>query len=191
MPTDWFYPSREVRQGDSLCPYLFILVAQNLTVMLNFSKHLALILGFSRNLSYSFNQLMYANDLILINTTSRKSGRNVNLFLDLYHQFSGQKPNLHKSEIYFLSWFNKRVSSSICSILNFSHGKTPFKYQGVSIFHKQLLISHFNFMIINLNVVVANCGPNCLRLARLSSSIVFGWPSLFSTCLFISSLILF
>lgn len=45
-PTDWISPSRGGRQGDPLSPYLFILVAQNLTLMLNFAKHHGIILDF-------------------------------------------------------------------------------------------------------------------------------------------------
>lgn len=88
-PTDWISPKRGVRQGDPLSPYLFILVAQNLTLMLNFANRHGFIPGFSSSLRYNFNHLMYADDLILITTASRKSARNIKLCLDFYHHISG------------------------------------------------------------------------------------------------------
>lgn len=124
--------------------------------MLNLAKQLDIIPGFNNNLRYNFNHLMYADDLIIVTTTTRKSARNINLCLNIYHQLTGQKPNQLKYEIYFPNWFNERVSSCICSILNFNHGKILFKYLGVLISHKQIAISNFNSMIDNLNVVVAN-----------------------------------
>lgn len=130
QPTDWFSPSRGVRQGDPLYPYLFILVAQNLAALLNGARHLNLIPGFSSNLRYNFNHLMYVDDLILITSASRKTARNVNLCLDIYHHLTGQKPNLNKAEIFFSIWLNKRVSDRISSILNFKQGNYPFKYLG-------------------------------------------------------------
>lgn len=99
VPTNWIFPSRGVRQGDPLSPFLFILVAQNLTLMLNFVNQLAFIPNFSSNLSYNFNHVMYADNLILITTATRKSARNIKLCLDLYYHIFGQKPNLQKSEI--------------------------------------------------------------------------------------------
>lgn len=74
---------------------------------------------FSRSLTYDFNHLMYGDDLILVTTASRKVAMNVKLCLSIYASLTGQSPNSAKSEIFFLAWFNKRVSCSVSSILNF------------------------------------------------------------------------
>lgn len=99
---------------------------------------------------------MYADDLILISTASRKSARNISLRLNIYAHISGQFPNQTKSEIYVPSWFNHQVSSRISGILNFKIGKTPFTYLGVLISPKKLVIAHFDSMInrINKSIVV-------------------------------------
>lgn len=56
---------------------------------------------------------------------------NITFCLNLYTNLSGQKPNLSKSAIYLPSWFNKRVSKSIASILGINIGNFPFTYLGV------------------------------------------------------------
>lgn len=93
--------------------------------------------------------------MILITTASRKVARNINLCLDFYNHLTGQKP-LVKSEIYFPLWFNKKVASSICSILNFKPDKLPFKHLGVNISHRQLHVSSFDPMVDKLNGHIAN-----------------------------------
>lgn len=93
--TDLFHPSRGVRQGDPLSPYLFILVAQNLSAILNYTRQLNLIHGFSNNLSINFNHLMYVDDLIIITTASRKSARNINFYLNLHSQLAKSQTKIN------------------------------------------------------------------------------------------------
>lgn len=158
VPINWVQPSYGIRQGDPLSSFLFIFLAQNLTVILNFARQLDLIFSISRYLRYNFIQLMYADDLILITTASRRSTRDIKFYLNLYAKLASQIPNQCKSEAYFPSWINRRVSSRICDILNLKQRKILFKYLRVLISNKQLAAHHFNNMINNLNLVVANWG---------------------------------
>lgn len=97
QPTAWFLSSRGVRQGDPISPYLFILVSQNLTAMLNYALRNNMIPGFSCGLRQNFNHLMYADDLILVTIASRKVARFVKLCLQIYGQLTGQVANSAKS----------------------------------------------------------------------------------------------
>lgn len=49
-PIDWISSSRGLRQGDPISSYLFILIAQNLTPMLNFAMRNHMITGFNPDL---------------------------------------------------------------------------------------------------------------------------------------------
>ncbi|XP_039145509.1 uncharacterized protein LOC120282722 [Dioscorea cayenensis subsp. rotundata] len=80
--TSWFTASRGIRQGDPLSPYLFILVAQNLTTMLNYALSIN-----------AFNHLMYADNIILVSNASRKSARNIKSCLVFYGNLTGQRVN--------------------------------------------------------------------------------------------------
>lgn len=137
-------PNQGSEARASSLPYLFILVAQNLTTNLNYARQLDLVPGFHNNLRQNFNHLMYADGLLIITNASRKAARNVKLCLNVYSHLVGQVPNLSKSEIYFPNWFNRRVSHSICSILQFNPGKTPFKYLGFLFLQKFLTLFTFN-----------------------------------------------
>ncbi|XP_039142228.1 uncharacterized protein LOC120279366 [Dioscorea cayenensis subsp. rotundata] len=178
-PSRWFRPSRGVRQGDPLSPYIFILVAQNLTAIMNHAQSLGLIPGYSNLLTHNFNHLMYADDLILITTASRKVARNIVTCLNLYAQLSGQVPNKSKSEVFLPHWFNKWVSTRICSILKFKLGKSPFTYLGVLISPKRLVVAHFDFMVNRLNASVASWGKSKISKAGKSvliNSILMSTP---------------
>lgn len=96
-PSPWFPSHRGVHQDDPMSSYLFILVSQLLTTILNFSLSKNSILGFNPSLKYNFNHIMYADDLILITLASRRATHNINLCLSIYSNLTGQRPNLSKS----------------------------------------------------------------------------------------------
>lgn len=91
--SNWISSSRGVRQGDPLSPLLFILISQTLTTILNKACTLNLVPGFNCNLPKNFNHHMFADDLILVTSASRKVARNSLFCLNLYHKLTDQKPN--------------------------------------------------------------------------------------------------
>lgn len=102
--------------------------------------------GYNVNLSHNFNHLMFADDLILVTNASRLSARNIRLCLNIYQHLTGQKPNLLKSEIFFPSWCNKKISLAISRILGIKVGSFPFTYLGIPISPKKLLVKNFYFL---------------------------------------------
>lgn len=93
QPTSWVKSSRGLHQGDPLSSYLFIIVAQNLTTLLNFVMRIHMIPSFNHALRNNFNHLMYADNLILITQATRKSARNINLCFNIYKRLAGQCAN--------------------------------------------------------------------------------------------------
>ena len=84
QPSDWITPARGVRQRDPISPYLFLLVSQNLSSMLNHAMGLNMVPGFDHRLNRNLNHLMFADDLIIITRASRRDARNCSLCLDIY-----------------------------------------------------------------------------------------------------------
>lgn len=137
-----------MRQGDPLSPYLFIIVSQNLTAILNHARQLNLVPGFSPDVKCNLKHLMYADDLILITTATRKYARNIKLWLNLYTSLTAQTLNLSKSNLYLPHWFNRRVVKSIETILNIKMGTYPFTYLGILITYSSIMVMHVYYLSV-------------------------------------------
>lgn len=165
-----------MRQGDPLSPYLFIIVSQNLTAILNHARQLNLVPGFSPDVKCNLKHLMYADDLILITTATRKYARNIKLWLNLYTSLTAQTLNLSKSNLYLPHWFNRRVVKSIETILNIKMGTYPFTYLGILITYKRLAISCFNLMIDKINKTIGRWNRSKIskpgKVVMINSSIM-------------------
>lgn len=141
-PSDWISGSRGLRQRDPTSPYLFLIVAQNLSTVLNFALAQNWIPGFDVRLYKNFNYLMFADDLILITRVSCKVARACKLGISIYRNLIGQLPKVNRSTIHFPSWFNRRMCKSISNILGIRVGSYHFKYLSCLISPKKLNISH-------------------------------------------------
>lgn len=144
----WIKSSRgRVRQGDPISPYLFILVSQNLSNILNFAMERYYISRFDNRLRVNFNHLLFADDLTIITKASRAVAKSYLLGLDIFGDLIGQKPNPKKSVIYFTTWLNKTICKSISQILNMQFGKFLFNYLWATISPNRLPLSTFQGLI--------------------------------------------
>ena len=88
-------PSRGLRQGCPLSPYLFILCAKNLSSLIRKSKRDGRILGVRccRG-SPLISHLLFADDSIMFSKASIESGACLKDILNIYEKASGQQVNL-------------------------------------------------------------------------------------------------
>lgn len=108
---------------------------------------LNMIPGFDVRLSMNFNHLMFTDDLIIITRASRATAKNCRLCLDIYKNLTKQQVNLNKSTIHVPRCCNKRITSTIKSILGMKLGHFPFKYLGVLIYPKRPIVHQCNYLI--------------------------------------------
>lgn len=99
---------------------------------------------------------MYADDLILVTKANRQTTRNCNLFSSIYARLTCQHLNVLKFAVYYPSWFNKRMVSSINSILGLKCGTFPFTYLGAMVAPKRLKINQFQSLVSQVANFVAS-----------------------------------
>ena len=101
-PSKEFLPSRGIRQGDPLSPYIFIICMEMLSRIIHKSCEENKWKPFRlRGGSTSISHLMFADDLILFGEATPQTLLAVRESLSLFFKLSGQKMNNGKSKIFF------------------------------------------------------------------------------------------
>jgi len=101
-PVDPFYPTRGIRQGDPLSPYIFILCVEVLSGLISKSQHEGLIHGVSiATNALAISHLLYADDSLLFFRADPQEANVIMNILQTYQEASGQRVNLDKLEMIF------------------------------------------------------------------------------------------
>ncbi|XP_035551510.1 uncharacterized protein LOC118349853 [Juglans regia] len=99
-----FKPSRGLRQGDPISPYLFILCAKGLSALLNSSEERGLTKGVTLARGGTrINHLLFADDCVLFGRANCEEWENLMEVLKVYERASGQFLNKEKTSIFFSS----------------------------------------------------------------------------------------
>lgn len=125
-----FKASRGLSQGDPLPPYLFILVMEGLTQLL---EKQALSNPFSYHpkcTALNITSLAFADDLFIFSKADVNSVTSIKNTLNVFQEISGLKPNLQKSMV-FTSGIKSQTQAAISCILGMQLGTLPIKYLGV------------------------------------------------------------
>ncbi|GAU40836.1 hypothetical protein TSUD_287740 [Trifolium subterraneum] len=119
-PTDEFSLERGLRQGDPLSPFLYLLAAEGLHIMMDsaVSNHLFMPYNIGNANEVSVSHLQFADDTLLIGAKSWANIRTLKAVLILFESISGLKVNFHKSMLFGLnvniSWLHAAASVLRC-----------------------------------------------------------------------------
>ncbi|GAU11147.1 hypothetical protein TSUD_197710 [Trifolium subterraneum] len=133
-PTDEFPLERGLRQGDPLSPFLFLMAAEGLHVLMEAMVERNLFTGYSvgEAAPVLVSHLQFADDTLLMGTKSWANVRALRAVLVLFKTMSGLKVNFNKSMLVGVnildSWLEEAASVLSCRV-----GKIPFLYLGLPI----------------------------------------------------------
>jgi hypothetical protein len=132
METEWFKPSRGLRQGDPLSPYLFLLVVEGLSCMLRGAEAREEIVGVRvcRD-APMISHLLFADDSLILMQADNDNATKLKEILDTYCLNSGQKISEGKSSIYFSGNTRVEVRAEVCQVLNILTESLSDKYLGL------------------------------------------------------------
>lgn len=129
-PSNPFSPSRGIRQGDPLSPFLFVILMEGLSRIIAKRKAEGSIKGLQpiRSIPATTHQ-QFVDDTMLHGTPTVKEALAFRNILDVFSQASGMEINFSKSTIFFFNT-NQAIQSHLACLLGFRIGSLPSKYLG-------------------------------------------------------------
>ena len=175
-------PSRGLRQGDPLSPYLFLICMDVLARRLyDHSSDPKSGLGIKiAPAAMSIPCLFFADDSLIFCKTSLEACRQLKALLDLFCAQSGQLINFHKSSLIFSKNTRPVEKQIVAGIFNISHSSALGKYLGCSIFMGRPSADHFQNLIAKAVTKLDDWKATCFSKAGravLIQSHLEGLPS--------------
>lgn len=149
--TDSFLPSRGIRQGDPMSPYLFILCVEFLSIKIcdancDIFWKPCKIGGSGLKISHLF----FADDLLFIGEATISNAMTLRSIMDFFSERSGQKINESKSAILFANNVAMTTRNAICGVLPFNNTDSLGSYLGIPISAKKIKKKDCSFIIEKL-----------------------------------------
>ncbi|BFG24970.1 hypothetical protein CerSpe_112440 [Prunus speciosa] len=132
QPGGRFKPTRGLRQGDPLSPYLFLLVSEVLSLLVLKACESSFLQGIKLSRSGpTLSHLMFADDTLIFLRASEHNCTNMVQLLNTYCRASGQQISLAKSTVFFSPSTPSNLGQQICHILGMPKVDDPGKYLGL------------------------------------------------------------
>jgi len=129
---DSFNPTRGIRQGDPISPYLFLLAAEGLSCLINSRIQSSALNGIKVAPSAPVvSHLLFADDSLLFFQANIASAQEIIDVMNIYCQASGQQINIDKSSIHFAKGVPNSTREQIKNILAVQNESLSEKYLGM------------------------------------------------------------
>jgi hypothetical protein len=160
------FPTRGLRQGDPLSPYLFILCQEVLSRIIDREHMIGNIKGVKMNMGGpDFTHVMFADDLMLFSKASSNEVLSLNSCLEKYCRWSGQLINRSKSGIIFSKLVHLNQKRRLKNMLQMKKVPENAKYLGVPLFSSRSRSKDFMYLQENLEARLTGWRSKCLSWA--------------------------
>ncbi|CAN6713710.1 unnamed protein product [Malus baccata var. baccata] len=140
QPGSKFTPSKGLRQGDPLSPYLFLLVSEVLSLLIQRESDRGRIEGIQMDrVGPMISHIFFADDTLIFLKAKARNCRNLVQVIDEYCSASGQQVNKSKSSVFFGGNVPDQLSLHLATILGMEKVGNPGVYLGVPAIWGRLL----------------------------------------------------
>ncbi|KAA3481589.1 reverse transcriptase [Gossypium australe] len=127
-----FQPSRGLRQGDPLSPFLFLICSEGLSALMRMAKQNGLVKGTRASRSGpAISHLLFADDCILFGEAPERGARVLKGILQEYAYCSGQCVNFDKSTVFFSANMAEESKVAVSSFLGVQSSESSERYLGL------------------------------------------------------------
>ncbi|XP_061999168.1 uncharacterized protein LOC133716477 [Rosa rugosa] len=166
-PRGLLVPSRGLRQGDPLSPYLFLLGAEGFSALLQQKQELGFLPGIEVcDGAPAVNHLLFADDSMLYANASLDDCYQIQDVIETYGRASGQLVNFDKSSVVFSKNVSDYMKEEISSLLGVEEVESHEKYLGLPTYVGRKKTSTFQYIKDNLAKRLANWQGKLLSGAR-------------------------
>ena len=131
-PRGHVVPSRGLRQGDPLSPYLFILCAEGLSALISHHVSTGSLTGLQVcDGAPIVSHLLFADDSLLYANATSQDCSVIQHILKVYERASGQQINLQKSSVVFSGSVETQLRQTLVQILGVEEVPRHEKYLGL------------------------------------------------------------
>jgi hypothetical protein len=138
VPSSPFSPTRGIRQGDPLSPFLFIILAEGLNRTLKVAISDCSLSGLTlHGISPPISHSQFIYDSLLMGVPTVREALRIKSIINLFCEASGMDVNLSKSQIFF---FNTpvEIQHHLTLLLGFTCNTLPSTYLGIPLIDNPL-----------------------------------------------------
>ena len=164
-PTEKFFPSRGIRQGDPLSPYLFVACMERL------SQHIGELVATKQWKPVlvcrgrpEISSSLFADDIILFAEADEEQARVISGCLQQFCAHSEAKLSTSKLKVLFSPNVLENQSRTICNILEMSSADDLGKYLGVPTMNGRVTRTQFRYLLDRIEKILAGWKTKCLSL---------------------------
>ncbi|KAA3459484.1 reverse transcriptase [Gossypium australe] len=127
-----FWPSRDLRQGDPLSPFLFLMCGEGLSSLMRLAMSEGSLKGVKASRSGpKISHLLFADDCILFSDASSRGAIVLKEILKKYRSSSEQSVNFDKSTVFFSTNTLEIERNLVINILGVRSSNNPKRYLGL------------------------------------------------------------
>lgn len=149
VPQGFFKSSVGPKQGDPLSPYLFTIIMEVFTVMINQALRHGEIEKDNRPGESEVSHLLFADDLLVFCRASDISAQGIKVLED-FKMCTGLGFNAEKSKVIFSGGCSDDRKAQILNVLDMPEGDLPIRNLGLPLIPARLSPSHCSPILENL-----------------------------------------